>query len=47
MERHSLSSGGLATVYGFTDPDGSSPDCRRDVTEAQDAGRPAEVTGYR
>ncbi|WP_031467896.1 SDR family oxidoreductase [Sciscionella sediminilitoris] len=44
---HSLSSGGLAGVYGFTDLDGSSPDCWRYVTEVQDAGKPADVTGYR
>ncbi|TDD73440.1 SDR family oxidoreductase, partial [Actinomadura rubrisoli] len=43
----SLSSGGLARVYGFTDVDGSSPDAWRYVVEVQDAGRPADVTGYR
>ncbi|MEU5079690.1 MULTISPECIES: SDR family oxidoreductase [Streptomyces] len=43
----SLSSGGLAQVYGFTDLDGSRPDAWRYLTEVQDAGRPADVTGYR
>lgn len=43
----SLSSGQLAKVYGFTDLDGSQPDCWRYVTEIQDAGKPADVTGYR
>jgi NAD(P)-dependent dehydrogenase (short-subunit alcohol dehydrogenase family) len=43
----SLSSGQLAKVYGFTDLDGSQPDARRYVTEVQDAGQPADVTGYR
>jgi NAD(P)-dependent dehydrogenase (short-subunit alcohol dehydrogenase family) len=43
----SLSSGGLAQVYGFTDVDGSRPDCWRYVVEVQDAGKPADATGYR
>ena len=43
----SLSSGGLAQVYGFTDVDGSRPDAWRYVTEVQDAGKPADATGYR
>jgi NAD(P)-dependent dehydrogenase (short-subunit alcohol dehydrogenase family) len=43
----SLSSGGLAKVYGFTDLDGSQPDCWRYIVEVQDAGKPADVTGYR
>jgi NAD(P)-dependent dehydrogenase (short-subunit alcohol dehydrogenase family) len=43
----SLSSGGLAGVYGFTDVDGSRPDAWRYIVEVQDAGRPADVTGYR
>ncbi|MDP9794432.1 NAD(P)-dependent dehydrogenase (short-subunit alcohol dehydrogenase family) [Catenuloplanes nepalensis] len=43
----SLSSGGLAQVYGFTDLDGSRPDAWRYITEVQDPGRPADVTGYR
>jgi NAD(P)-dependent dehydrogenase (short-subunit alcohol dehydrogenase family) len=43
----SFSSGGLAREYGFTDLDGSRPDCWRYLVEVQDAGRPADPTGYR
>ncbi|WP_329325080.1 SDR family oxidoreductase [Streptomyces luteogriseus] len=43
----SLSSGGLARVYGFTDLDGSRPDAWRYLVEVQDAEKPADVTGYR
>jgi NAD(P)-dependent dehydrogenase (short-subunit alcohol dehydrogenase family) len=43
----SLSSGQLAKVYNFTDLDGSQPDAWRYVEEVQDAGKPADVTGYR
>jgi NAD(P)-dependent dehydrogenase (short-subunit alcohol dehydrogenase family) len=43
----SQSSGGLAKEYGFTDLDGSAPDCWRYIVEVQDAGKPAFVTGYR
>ncbi|MER5576645.1 SDR family oxidoreductase [Streptomyces massasporeus] len=43
----SLSSGGLTQVYGFTDLDGSRPDAWRYLVEVQDAGKPADVTGYR
>ena len=43
----SLSSGQLAQVYGFTDLDGSRPDAWRYLREVQDAGRPADTTGYR
>ncbi len=43
----SLSSGHLAKIYGFTDLDGSQPDAWRYLTEVQDAGKPADVTGYR
>jgi NAD(P)-dependent dehydrogenase (short-subunit alcohol dehydrogenase family) len=39
--------GGLAREYGFTDVDGSRPDCWRYLVEVQDAGRPADATGYR
>lgn len=42
-----LSSGQLARVYGFTDLDGSQPDAWRYVPEVQDAGKPADTTGYR
>lgn len=43
----SLSSGQLAQVYGFTDVDGSRPNCWRYIREVQDAGKPADATGYR
>jgi NAD(P)-dependent dehydrogenase (short-subunit alcohol dehydrogenase family) len=43
----SLSSGELAKMYGFTDLDGSRPDAWRYVREVQDAGKPADATGYR
>lgn len=43
----SLSSGGLAQVYGFTDLDGSRPDCWRYMDEVVDANKPADATGYR
>jgi NAD(P)-dependent dehydrogenase (short-subunit alcohol dehydrogenase family) len=43
----SLSSGQLAQVYGLTDVDGSQPDAWRYVPEVQDAGKPADTTGYR
>ena len=43
----SFSSGGLAQEYGFTDTDGSRPDCWRYLVEVQEAGRPADATGYR
>jgi NAD(P)-dependent dehydrogenase (short-subunit alcohol dehydrogenase family) len=43
----SFSSGELAREYGFTDLDGSQPDCWRYMVEVQDPGRPADPTGYR
>jgi NAD(P)-dependent dehydrogenase (short-subunit alcohol dehydrogenase family) len=43
----SFSSGGLALEYGFTDVDGSRPDCWRYLEEVQDAGLRADATGYR
>ena len=43
----SLSSGGLAKEYGFTDLDGSRPDAWRYIPEVQDSGKPADTTGYR
>jgi NAD(P)-dependent dehydrogenase (short-subunit alcohol dehydrogenase family) len=43
----SLSSGQLAKDYGFTDLDGSQPDAWRYVIDVQDAGKPADTTGYR
>jgi NAD(P)-dependent dehydrogenase (short-subunit alcohol dehydrogenase family) len=43
----SLSSGGLAQVYGFTDLDGTRPDCWRYMDEVVDPGKPAGDAGYR
>lgn len=43
----STSSGELAAAYGVDDLDGSRPDAWRYVVEVQDAGLPADVTGYR
>lgn len=43
----SLSSGGLAQIYGFCDVDGSRPDAWRYIAEVQEAGKPADTTGYR
>lgn len=43
----STSSGELAGVYGFTDVDGTRPDCWRYLDEVVDAGRPAGDAGYR
>lgn len=43
----SLSSGQLAQVYNFTDLDGSQPDAWRYIHEVQEAGKPADATGYR
>jgi NAD(P)-dependent dehydrogenase (short-subunit alcohol dehydrogenase family) len=43
----SFSSGELAREYGFTDLDGSQPDCWRYMVEVQDPGLPADAHGYR
>jgi NAD(P)-dependent dehydrogenase (short-subunit alcohol dehydrogenase family) len=43
----SLSSGGLARDYGFTDLDGSRPDAWRYMVEVQDPGLPANPEPYR
>ncbi|MDF8359077.1 SDR family oxidoreductase [Ensifer adhaerens] len=43
----SLSSGGLAQVYGFSDLDGSRPDCWCYMREVMEANKPADATGYR
>lgn len=44
----SLSSGGLAQEYGFTDLDGTRPDCWRYMTEVVDRpGAPPGDAGYR
>lgn len=42
-----VSSGQLAQVYGFTDVDGSQPDAWRYLVDVQEAGKPADTTGYR
>ena len=43
----SVSSGRLAQEYGFTDIDGTRPDCWRYMAEVIEAGRPAGDAGYR
>jgi NAD(P)-dependent dehydrogenase (short-subunit alcohol dehydrogenase family) len=43
----SLSSGQLAREYGFTDVDGSAPDCWRYLVEVQDPGKPPDTASYR
>ncbi|MGQ5259430.1 SDR family oxidoreductase [Micromonospora sp. ZYX-F-536] len=43
----SVDAGTLSKVYGFTDVDGSQPEAFRYITEVVDAGKPADVTGYR
>jgi NAD(P)-dependent dehydrogenase (short-subunit alcohol dehydrogenase family) len=43
----SYSSGELAREYGFTDVDGSQPDAWRYLVEVQEAGLPADASGYR
>jgi hypothetical protein len=44
----SLSSGQLAQVYGFTDLDGTRPDCWRYMVEVVEReGAPAGDAGYR
>jgi NAD(P)-dependent dehydrogenase (short-subunit alcohol dehydrogenase family) len=43
----SLSSGQLAQLYGFTDADGTRPDCWRYIVEVREADKPADDTSYR
>ena len=43
----SLSSGGLAQVYGFTDLDGTRPDAWRYIVEHRDKGLPPDDSDYR
>jgi NAD(P)-dependent dehydrogenase (short-subunit alcohol dehydrogenase family) len=43
----SLSSGGLAQEYGFTDTDGTRPDCWRYMVDVIEAGGPPGDAGYR
>ena len=42
-----VSTGQLAPIYGFTDTDGTQPDCWRYVVEVQDRDLPADDSGYR
>ena len=42
-----VSSGQLAQRYGFTDVDGSRPDCWRYLVEVADRDLPANTDGYR
>ncbi|MEW2505205.1 SDR family oxidoreductase [Amycolatopsis sp. NPDC047767] len=42
-----VSSGQLAQAYSIDDVDGSRPDAWRYLVEVADAGKPADVTGYR
>ena len=43
----SLSSGQLARVYGFTDLDGSQPDCWRYISEVREGDKSADIAAYR
>jgi len=43
----SVSSGGLAREFGFTEVDGSRPDAWRYLVEVQDAGLPPNPDAYR
>ncbi|MEC2070997.1 SDR family oxidoreductase [Alkalihalophilus marmarensis] len=47
LNGQSFSSGELAKKYNFTDIDGSQPDCFRYLVEVQEAGKPADASGYR
>jgi hypothetical protein len=40
-----VSTGQLAPIYGFTDIDGTRPDCWRYVVEVQDRDLPADDSG--
>ncbi len=42
-----LSTGQLTPIYGFTDTDGTRPDCWRYVMEVQDKNLPADDRGHR
>lgn len=43
----SLSGEPLVKTYDFTDLEGRQPDAWRYVAEVHEAGKPADVTGYR
>jgi NAD(P)-dependent dehydrogenase (short-subunit alcohol dehydrogenase family) len=42
-----VSTGELARIHGFTDVDGTRPDCWRYLVEVRDRGLPPDDTGYR
>lgn len=42
-----VSSGQLALIYGFTDIDGTQPDCWRYIVDVQDQDLPPDDDGYR
>ncbi|WP_025274246.1 SDR family oxidoreductase [Haloglycomyces albus] len=43
----SMSSGGLAKEYGFTDLDGSQPDAWAYIADIQESGKTLDASGYR
>ncbi|MBN3555790.1 SDR family oxidoreductase [Fictibacillus nanhaiensis] len=47
LNGQSFSSGDLAKKYDFYDLDGSQPDCFRYLVEVVEAGKPADVEGYK
>jgi NAD(P)-dependent dehydrogenase (short-subunit alcohol dehydrogenase family) len=47
LNGQSFSSGELAKKYDFVDIDGSQPDCFRYLVEVVEAGKPANVEGYK
>jgi len=47
LNGQSFSSGELAKKYDFVDIDGSQPDCFRYLVEVVEAGKPADVEGYK
>ncbi|MGD6962293.1 SDR family oxidoreductase [Fictibacillus phosphorivorans] len=47
LNGQSFSSGRLAKKYDFYDLDGSQPDCFRYLVEVVEAGKPANVEGYK
>ncbi|MQR94364.1 SDR family oxidoreductase [Fictibacillus phosphorivorans] len=47
LNGQSFSSGDLAKKYDFYDLDGSQPDCFRYLVEVVEAGKPANVEGYK
>jgi NAD(P)-dependent dehydrogenase (short-subunit alcohol dehydrogenase family) len=47
LNGQSFSSGELAKKYDFYDLDGSQPDCFRYLVEVVEAGKPADIKGYK